>query len=229
MTARKVPAQHVTVAFEPLDQPVRAHASQEASPFTASWRSTELLLRTEVGNLGADEVVLAVDAPRNAMRRDGGIRADAKVRSEGVEVFLQASVGAVRFSCARYSGRGYGSYLIGWQANVRAIALGMEALRKVERYGLGSGTEQYRGYQALPPGVIEVGAVTMSVEEAAAYIGAHAGADWSVEVGNDPCFALALFKDAAKLHHPDQGGDPAVFRLLVDARDVLQREFPDRA
>jgi hypothetical protein len=40
----------------------------------------------------------------------------------------------------------------GWQQNVRAIALGLEALRKVDRYGITRRREQYTGFRALPPG-----------------------------------------------------------------------------
>lgn len=36
-----------------------------------------------------------------------------------------------------------------WQDNLRAIALGLEALRKVERYGITRGTEQYTGWKML--------------------------------------------------------------------------------
>lgn len=36
-----------------------------------------------------------------------------------------------------------------WQDNLRAIALGMEALRKVARYGIVKGNEQYSGWKQL--------------------------------------------------------------------------------
>ena len=37
-----------------------------------------------------------------------------------------------------------------WQANVRGIALALEALRAVDRYGVTQQAEQYRGWTALP-------------------------------------------------------------------------------
>jgi hypothetical protein len=39
-----------------------------------------------------------------------------------------------------------------WQDNLRAIALGLEALRKVERYGIANRGEQYAGWAQLTAG-----------------------------------------------------------------------------
>jgi hypothetical protein len=52
-----------------------------------------------------------------------------------------------------------------WQHNVRAIALGLEALRKVDRYGITRRGEQYAGWKALPAG-IGIGATHMTSEVA---------------------------------------------------------------
>lgn len=34
----------------------------------------------------------------------------------------------------------------------------------------------------------------------------------------------SLWREAAKTHHPDAGGDPVLFRQLTEARDLLIRE-----
>jgi hypothetical protein len=39
-----------------------------------------------------------------------------------------------------------------WQANLRAITLGLEALRRVQRYGIVKEDEQYTGFKALTSG-----------------------------------------------------------------------------
>lgn len=49
----------------------------------------------------------------------------------------------MRFRCATFHT---------WQDNVRAIALGMEALRKVERYGITELDQQYAGFMQLNAG-----------------------------------------------------------------------------
>lgn len=58
---------------------------------------------------------------------------------------VMAAVNApqMRYRCARFRS---------WQENVRAIALGMEALRKVERYAITEADQQYAGFMALPRG-----------------------------------------------------------------------------
>jgi hypothetical protein len=58
-----------------------------------------------------------------------------------------------------------------WQHNLRAIALGLEALRLVERYGIGDAHQQYAGYRALP----EV--VSQTPEQARAVLRELAGPD----------------------------------------------------
>ena len=40
-----------------------------------------------------------------------------------------------------------------WHANLRAIALGLEALRKVERYGITQRGEQYTGFRTWNSGI----------------------------------------------------------------------------
>lgn len=227
---RSLWTEQVRVLFEPLDLTrARPTYEQEGSPFTATWTDTVDLLKREASLIGAPEVVLCVDAAPGNMRRDGGIRADAVVRQDLVEVYLPTSDAgtSLRFECGRYTGHRWGSSLAGWQSNVRAIALGMEALRKVKRYGLGTGNEQYRGFGALPPGdPIALGAA-MTLDEAARILsdgcdGMFEASDLLAETADAerPWIADA-YRQAAKRHHPDAGGNPETFRLLTQARDLL--------
>lgn len=85
-----------------------------------------------------------------------------------------------------------------WQDNVRAIALGLEALRKVDRYGIGKRGEQYVGWRALPAG--------------------DAG---EVDRGRDLIEEAGGVRAALKCHHPDHGGDPADFSAVQAARELL--------
>lgn len=211
------------VQFRSLDRPLGDGAM--ASPFSATWSDTLVLLQREADQVGAREVVVCVDAAAGNMRQDGGMRADAKVRTDGVEVYLPASdVGPLRFTCHRFYGvRWRGSRLAGWQVNVRAVALGMEALRKVERYGLGTGTEQYRGWNALGAGApVAMGPATMTLDEAAAVLATAADAGGSATVLlYDAELIGNTYRLAARRHHPDAGGDPAAFRRITEARDLL--------
>jgi hypothetical protein len=114
-----------------------------------------------------------------------------------------------------------------WHGNLRAIALGLDCLRRVERYGIGSKGQQYAGYRELPSGIALGSAMT--VEEAARLLAAESGEGWEsedllVEVGygdSDHERISTAYRMAAKKHHPDNGGDPELFRKLTVARDLL--------
>jgi hypothetical protein len=83
-----------------------------------------------------------------------------------------------------------------WEHNVRAIALGLEALRAVDRHGITRRGEQYAGFKALPPG-------GPSVERGVQLIRDH---------GSVRAALLAT--------HPDQGGDSAEFADVQAAREA---------
>lgn len=181
------------------------------SPFRTKWTETLELLEREVRQLGAYEYVLMVDVSERDIRVDGRLRADARPHSSDVAISLKTrSKGELLFACNRFWD---------WQDNVRAIALGLEALRRVDRYGITKANEQYRGWQALPPGT-SMPAAKMTIEEACELLRKAAGWTDMVVYGGDD--ADIAFKDAAKRHHPDVGGDTAYFQRLVEARDLLR-------
>ncbi len=222
----QVPTHLVRVIHEPYRGVPPAQRQQAATDFTASWSDTLEVLCREAGMLGAHEVVLVVEtAVGNVSRRDGGIRADARVNSDYVEVYLpQSDVGPIRWTCGRFQNRGYRGYLPAWQSNVRAIALGMEALRKIDRYGIAGDGQQYRGWQAIGTGgPIALGA-GMTRGEAARVLADAAGLDLDTapqHLAVDPDLAAQAYRKAARTLHPDAGGDPEAFRLLTTARDLL--------
>jgi hypothetical protein len=112
-----------------------------------------------------------------------------------------------------------------WQTNVRAIALALSALRAVDRYGATKRGEQYTGWKALPP----AGAQTPERrrEEAAQLLSRLSGGPdtrgAALVLLHDPEVRTRAFRAAARTHHPDRGGDPAMFRRLTDARELLDQ------
>ncbi len=201
-------------------------SSPQWSPFKATYADTLRLLDRELDALGATAATLQVDADENQIRLDGQLRADARVRNQGVILTIEtAKHGTLVYACDEfesptYRGRPH------WHENLRAIALGLEALRKVERYGIANRGQQYAGYRELGSGT-PMGPATMTAEEAARLL-----ADESIEspLSGRPCFTAAevlagkwgaAYRIAAKRHHPDTGGDPALFRRLTQARDLL--------
>jgi hypothetical protein len=118
-----------------------------------------------------------------------------------------------------------------WHANLRAIALGLEALRKVERYGITQRGEQYTGFRALGSG-IAMPAAQMTAEDAAAFLIAQGGitgegGEGSYVPGDLLNGLLAAerraqcYRRAAQRLHPDAGGSTADFQRLQEAKRVV--------
>ncbi len=105
------------------------------------WPGTMALLKRELEHLGATEIVLELELYTSQVRADGWIRSDATVRDAGVILSFQSEVGPMRYPVDRFTE---------WKANVRGIAKALEALRKVNRYGVAGRAEQYKGWLQIP-------------------------------------------------------------------------------
>ncbi len=90
--------------------------------------------------------------------------------------------------------------------NIAAIAQHIDALRRIDRYGVGTLDQAFAGYAALPP----------SAEEWWLVLGVRR--DAPLEAINE------AFRDQAKKHHPDVGGTHEQMTRLVAAREAGLRE-----
>jgi hypothetical protein len=113
-----------------------------ASNFSAQWRQTLKLLDTELRHLSSGRVsaVLQIAMREQDFRIDGMPRANAKPAHPGVILSIDSKHGPLTYPCDKFTT---------WQDNLRAIALALEALRKVDRYGITASGEQYRGWRAI--------------------------------------------------------------------------------
>lgn len=180
------------VTFRPLANTVRPHRSRRHSPFKANWSKTVTLLARELRAVRAANVVLEVDMRESDIRLDGLPRADRRPASPVVVLSFKAR--AVHGQPdLRYEVDTFWD----WQDNVRAIALGLEALRAVDRYGVTKTGEQYKGWKALESG--QVG-------------------DGNAEHGRELIAAAGSVSAALKAAHPDHGGEPDDFRDVIAAR-----------
>lgn len=207
----------VRLITRPLTEALRSQLRaipKQYSPFSASYSDTLLVLDREVNHIakrGADPVLM-IDIEERHLRLDGSLRADARPASDNVALAVETENGPLIFPCGRFWK---------WQDNVRAIALGMEALRKVERYGITPNAEQYTGFRAIGSG-IPMPAATMTVEEAGYFIAEQAQVNANHSgIITDPAYRDWAYRAAVKRLHPDAGGDPAMFRKLTEARDLL--------
>ncbi len=167
--------------------------------FRATWPSTLDLLQRETAALGADLVVLQIDVTDGDLRRDGMLRANARVNFPGVRVSFESRFGPLTYATDAYEQR-YSNDPPAWQANVRALALALEALRAVDRYGVTKRGEQYRGWLAIAADPAE-----MTREAAQTLLDSYGGV-----------------REAVKATHPDRpGGNRDAFEQVQEARRVL--------
>jgi len=189
--------------------------------FRAKWADTLDLLSRETDLLGATLVVLQVDVTEGDIRRDGMLRANAKVGFPGVRVSFESKFGPLTYATDAYE-QWYGQDMPGWQANIRAIALALEALRAVDRYGVTKRGEQYTGWRAIDAPTKS--ARRMTTDEATEFIAAHAPGFTFAQVRYDLEARTKAYRAAAAVLHPDKGGNPDQFALLVEAKRVLDTE-----
>lgn len=188
--------------------------SRGHSPFGSTYSATRSLLDRELRMLGARNVVLQIDVREQDLRLDGELRANARPQGPRVALAFDSQHGPLRYYCDRWRD---------WQDNLRGIALGLEAQRKLERYGITSRGEQYTGWKALGTG-LAMGAGMTRTEAAKMLADLANDSDLPItarQVEEQPSYREAAFRAVAKVHHPDAGGDPALFARLTDARNVL--------
>lgn len=179
--------------FRPITTwPGELTRSRRRSPFGASHGQTLRLLRTELAHIVARRsapVVIQLALREQDIRQDGLPRANARQPEHpGVILAFDSRYGPLRYATDVFTD---------WQANLRAIALGLESLRRVDRYGITKRGEQYAGWRALEAGGPDEG----QLERGRRLIREHGGV-------------------AQALHatHPDHGGDPEDLQAVLAAR-----------
>lgn len=198
---------------------------RKGSPFEAN----EILDRTlkdlghELRQLEARNVVLQVEIPEGMIRVADGLpykRADV---DPGVVLTLENENGLQTYPCDTFPE---------WTHNLRAIVLALRALRRVSRYGVGRGSEQYRGYTALVSDVD----TRMTSDDAARLLCRTAPGEWRgleideavADVLSDPGTFRRVYRAAAKASHPDQVGNDAHFKRVQVARSLLDHHHRER-
>lgn len=206
----------IPYSVRPLDPWIGPRtADRRRSPFgRVSLTSTLELMSHELRQIGADRWVLQIDVMERWINRDGSLHARANPFSPAIRVSFTSQHGPLMYATDRFEQ---------WQTNLRAVAMALESLRRVERFGVGGSGEQYRGFTALSnrPAV-------MTREQAAEFIAHWAGAEageavaWADKILADPAEARRAYLLAAKIAHPDRTGDDGdTMARLNDARDLL--------
>ena len=183
-------------------------AEQRRSRYTfkASYQDTLERLAYELVALGAHEAVIEADFREQDIRLDGLPRANARPGSPGVRVAFESKHGPLIYQTDGCED---------WRHNLRSVALGLEALRAVDRYGISSSGEQYRGWKAIAstPG-------PLTREQAAVRLGQMAACD--APDPDRPVQVEFAYRIAARRCHPDTGGSKELFQELQAVMGVLR-------
>lgn len=190
-------------AIRPLTDPATIPAEGLVSPFLAPWSSTLDLVARELDYLRATHTVLELETPLGAT-----VTAATGPR---VRLSFDSRIGPLSYATGRF---GTATDAQPWKANVRAIALGLQALRSVDRYGITRGGEQYTGWLKLPAGEPARSAGVLVTLSGLAGI-------TPTQVIADPATFHRVYQAAARRLDPDAGGDVAVWARLQRARTVL--------
>lgn len=221
------------------DWPGAAKPPRAPAIFKMKYSDSKALLRRELQRVGARDARLALDIRQGDLTTSGEVYADVKpLTSRVLLTFTRSVAGALRslqFPCWQY---------LAWQHNMHAIALTLEALRAVERYGATTGDQQWKGFAALGSGddagrAINTQALALSPERAARIlVESHPTMGGSNAVGVDVLARAMLDRDASasmmtlahesRSHaHPDRSGNDGLFATVNAAFQVLQRYHRD--
>jgi hypothetical protein len=221
----------LTINIQPMPKwPQDPTIERKNTPFLSKGKQVAFeesmkLLERELAAVKARKVTLFTMHSPEDIRVDGRLRGDTRQPSHpGVILQFEKYAGyddqtkqsnyvELRFPCDTFNG---------------AIALALEALRKVDRYGVTTGA-QYAGYKALAAGDVD-----LTPELAADFIARAAG------MGSTPGIAASIlanvggfgsmaYKAAAKVLHPDKGGSVEEFKRLEKAWRIVEAVHKEKA
>lgn len=192
----------ITYDFRPLSAwpwpatPPDARRSRWA--FKATYEDTLDKVFYELSRLDATRAIIQTFHEHGDIRKDGLPRSNARQPTlPGVVLTAVTPKGTLTWRA---------DHCDLWWHNLRSIALGLEALRAVDRHGITVTGEQYAGFREIP-------ATGMGPADADPWaVLADAGGISIDTARTDPQRA---YRNAARLHHPDQGGDPEAW-LAID-------------
>lgn len=203
---------------------------REPSRFSAKWGSTLEILGREVDALKGADVVIETDVEERDLKLNGELRANARPSSSAVVVAFESKHGPLLYRCDRFYTQ-WSDQGAEWQHNVRAIALTLEALRAVDRYGATETGQQYQGFKALPAGRAMPASHMTRTAAAELLERAAIGEEGDVRdrtvaqilASPSSSYARDIHKAARAVVHPDRrDGDRALWDQVEAAAAVLR-------
>lgn len=176
----------------PIRQPRTPRAKRRKALFLSTLASSLIDIRQEVRRLGGRDLVVSSNL---TLRIDGFPRSGQSMPEDGgVAVYFERQGKSLAFACDRFDRV---------EHNLRAIVKHLEALRGMERWGVGTLDQAFAGYQALPED-------------------AGDGAPWWRVLGLEAHpkewqELVDAYRAAAKKGHPDAGGSAEAFTRIQRA------------
>lgn len=193
---------------------------RNSSPFGKTWTEVQEILQRELRAVGfrTGSVVIQTAHSPYDVRKDGKLRNDVR-RPEHPGVVLKFET--YNSAAKRYDRMSFEcDQFTEWKANVRAIADAMEALRKINRYGVSGGgntNAHYEGYKSLPEAKTEL-------QTAAEFISGYSEFTVAEVLMNDSMMTRA-YRKAAQILHPDKNGSHELFVQLQKAKEILEKFY----
>lgn len=210
----------MTVMFRPMGDTTwkRPADRRRPSQFTADWTDTLKLLAREVELLGGEDITIELEVLPAAIRLDGlGLKSKQQPVSPAVVVTFETEHGVLVYKNDALDSPTWRN-TAGWRHNVRGIALTLERLRDIERYGASDQGQQYAGYAALPAGSGAVALGGMTHDQALSILTNNAQG-----AGPTDGFSLEqLYRRAKARTHPDRhNGSQSLWDETEQAARVL--------
>lgn len=219
----------MSILFRPMKLwPDTVKIERLRAPFKADHRGTLGLLEREVRMIRGVDAVVELALHEKQFTREGLPYSEARPDHPGVIVRVRKPVlnpkgkqdmVPLYFPAARFST---------WQANLRAVAISLEDLRRIDRYGVTQNSQQYLGFGKYLPGPVHEGVLTL---DAAAVLIANegGGVPYSSIIGSVETYRASYRRAAARLH-PDAGEhDADKWERLQAAKTLLDDHHNPKA
>ena len=203
----------IEARFVPIDKwPGKVRPSYERrkrATFRIGYADRLNFLEKEIKHLGGKGILIQAYFDAKDIRNDGWPRSSSRPKSPGIIVTFQNRKGeSLSFPCDTYDS---------WEDNLYAIALSLESLRAVDRYGVTQHEEQYQGWKRLaPPSQEQPRDRRWALQHLAAL------ADTSPDALKDSAMVDLAYRSAARKTHPDSGGNVQAFQVLQDAMRLIR-------
>jgi hypothetical protein len=177
--------------------------------FRATYIQTLDLLEDELNKLKARDVLIQAYFRRDQLRNDSWPKTNAAPSDVGVIVSFDSPKGPLSFPCDNFNT---------FDDNLRAIALALQALRAVDRYGVTRNNEQYKGWAQIAAPTNQP-----SPEAAARTIENRTGISHLEILASAEIFRIAYRQAAGKVHPDRPGGSQDLFVELSQAKEALEK------